>query len=193
MRKVAMTSVLLLAALCAAQQAPEPATGVLNISPTDTTRTLLTGATITLIGEMSPDHEVTQTRSKFSNLPVDTYSIRVEKPGYRTTLVRNVQALAGQTGGLVVILQSGDPKDTINVEKPEVVYGDADLMERFYAEVPRKHSVDDIPGCFGRGMEPGVIDPNEPKSSEPKICESHCFGRGTASSRAENVPGHERL
>src|SRR6516164_729668 len=86
----------------------------------------------------------------FGVLTPGTYSVKVEKQGFRTTEVGKVEVYTGKTSSVVLTLQPGATSETVEVSASAVTVDTAstaissNLDDQFYANVPLARNVTSI-------------------------------------------------
>jgi hypothetical protein len=123
MRKVQaalVAGVVLLAGSVLAQRA----TAILRGEVSDPTGAVISGAKVTAKNETTGLTRSTTTNAaglySFSDLPVGTYQIDIEYPGFKTEVRSKVVLNVADTRALDVQLSTGEVAETVNVESPAI-------------------------------------------------------------------------
>src|SRR5580765_6130906 len=138
----------------------------------DSTGAVIPGAKVTLTG---PNGTQTINRENdgnflFSRLAPGTYSLKVEKQGFKAADAKGVQVEVGRTASIRMELQPGSATETVEVSAEAITVDTAstasgsNLSDTFYSKVPTQRNVS---GLFY--VAPGVTDSGGAGQSNPSI------------------------
>jgi len=137
---------------------------------TDPQGAVLPDATVTLTNKETARSTVTQTNGSgvynFNGLSPSTYSIKVEKAGFKQQFLDNVHVIAEQANGVDVVLQLGQATETVTVTDatPAIDTETSNLSgtvsEQEYQKLPSFgrdpfQLLQLAPGAFGDGSQEG--------------------------------------
>jgi Carboxypeptidase regulatory-like domain/TonB-dependent Receptor Plug Domain len=139
---------------------------------TDTTGAVVPQAKVTLTGPTGTKTAMTGTEGKFlfPVLSLGTYSVRVEKEGFRTASLRAVDVSIGKTSSVSVTLEPGAVNEVVEVTGNAVTVDTtstavgSDLDDSFYRQVPVAR---DVASLFYTA--PGAADSGGAGHSNPSI------------------------
>jgi hypothetical protein len=165
--------VFLVACLCSTMLAQQSAvSGNVNGSVTDSTGAVISGATVTLTGPTG--NKTTQTNDQgvffFPSLSPGTYSIKVERQGFKAADIRGVEVAINRNSSVHIGMQPGSASEVVNVSAEAVTVDTAstavgtNLSDNFYANVPVQRNV---AGLFYAA--PGVSDGGGTGAANPSI------------------------
>jgi len=136
----------------------------------DSTQALVPGAQVTITG---PIGSLTQTTSGdgsflFSTLIPGTYSIKVQKTGFKVASFKSAEVLINKTTSIEVILETGQISETVEVNAAATTVDttatsvNSDFSDDFYAKIPLGRGVSSLfylaPGVVSGGGT-GVENP----------------------------------
>lgn len=138
----------------------------------DKTEAVVAGATVTITGPIGNSTKTTSDQGDFlfSTLIPGFYSVKVEKSGFKSANVTNVEVLINRTSNIRVIIEPGTVTETIEVVATAIAVENtsaavtADLADTTYKNLP-----------LGRGvasifyLSPGVVSGLGTGASNPSI------------------------
>lgn len=138
----------------------------------DSTGAVVSGAKVTVTGAMGSKSATTEADGRFSFplLTLGSYSVRVEKQGFRTAQFKAITVEIGKTATLTAMLEPGLVTETVEVSGTAVAIDTAssavgaNLSDQFYNAVPVPRNV---AGLFYTA--PGVADGGQTGTANPSI------------------------
>src|SRR5215471_3959962 len=138
----------------------------------DSTGAVIPGAKVTLSGPTGTQTINSENDGNFlfSRLAPGTYSLKVEKQGFKAADAKGVQVEVGRTANLKMQLQPGAATETVEVSAEAVTVDTAstasgsNLSDTFYSKVPTPRNVS---GLFY--VAPGVADSGGSGRANPSI------------------------
>src|SRR5882762_6560504 len=138
----------------------------------DASKGTVAGAQVTLTGPIGSLSQNTTEQGTFlfSTLIPGTYSVKVQKTGFKSAEFRNVEVLINKTTSIEAILETGEVSQIVEVTAASVTVDTsssavgADLADTFYQNIP-----------VGRGvaslfyLSPGAVDGLQTGSNNPSI------------------------
>lgn len=168
-----LTVTLLVLGACMGSFAQQTAvSGNVNGSVTDSTGAVISGANVTLSGPTGNKSAQTNDQGVFffPSLAPGTYSIKVERQGFKAADVQGVEVAINRNSSVRVTLQPGSASEVINVSAEAVTVDTTstavgtNLNDNFYANVPVQRNV---AGLFY--VAPGVADGGGTGAANPSI------------------------
>src|SRR3954468_19236350 len=169
---ISMTALVLALALTGFAQNETSVRGNLAGVVLDASGAVIPGAKIVASGPIGTKESTTDNDGRFTMplLPPGTYSIRVEKQGFRTADVRGVEVVVSRTSSVSINLQPGGSSETIEVSAAAVTVVTSstavgtNLKDTFYSRVPVARNVT---GLFY--ASPGVTSGGGTGAGNPSI------------------------
>jgi len=138
----------------------------------DASKGTVAGAQVTITGPIGSLSQNTTEQGTFlfSTLIPGTYSVKVQKTGFKSAEFRNVEVLINKTTSIEAILETGEVSQIVEVTAASVTVDTsssaigADLADTFYQNIP-----------VGRGvaslfyLSPGAVDGLQTGSNNPSI------------------------
>jgi hypothetical protein len=140
---------------------------------TDVTGAVVPDATVHIVNNGTKAERTTQTNGagewSLPNLPPANYSLRIEKPGFKTSTISSLDVQIGQTANGSVILQVGGSSETVEVSTlpPQL-----QTQEATVGQVIDQKQINDLP-LNGRNvlqlatLAPGVSPPQTGQTGAP--------------------------
>src|SRR5271157_2278224 len=147
------------------------ARGALGGIVQDTTSATVPDASVTVTGPIGSESGVTNDdgRFLFPSLIPGTYSVRVQKQGFKVEEIKNVEVLINSTKSIRVTIEPGEISQTVEVIAPVFTVDatsaavSSDLPDTFYKDVPLGRNVSAIfylsPGVVS-GLGTGAANPS---------------------------------
>jgi hypothetical protein len=169
---ISMTALVLALALTGFAQNETSVRGNLAGVVLDASGAVIPGAKIVASGPIGTKESTTDNDGRFTMplLPPGTYSIRVEKQGFRTADVKGVEVVVSRTSSVSINLQPGGSSETIEVSAAAVTVDTSstavgtNLNDTFYSRVPVARNVT---GLFY--ASPGVTSGGGTGAGNPSI------------------------
>jgi len=138
----------------------------------DSTGAVLPGAKVVLTGPTGSKTATSENDGKFvfPVLTLGTYSVRVEKQGFRAAELKGVEVVAGKTSAITITMQPGSISEVVEVSGTAVTVDTssaavgADLPDTFYQQVPVARNV---AGLFY--VAPGAVSGGGTGQANPSI------------------------
>lgn len=177
---LAFMALLALAALPLVAQQTTAVTGGLNGTITDSTGALVMGATVTTTGPQGTRTTITDSLGhySFTGLVPGSYSVKVERSGFKTVTSTNNEVLVGVSSTLNLRLSVGNTQQTIEVSATAVNIDtqstaiSTNLSNTFFNKVPMPRTVSAIfyaaPGVAG-GQVAAAPNESGPGAANPSI------------------------
>lgn len=149
--------------------------GNLSGAVLDSTGATVQGAKVVLTGPIGTKTVTTENdgRFMFPLLIPGSYSVRVEKQGFRAAEVKNVQVATGRTSSVQIGLQPGTVSEVVEVSAAAITIDTtstavgSNLSDQFYESVPVPRSVAGL-----MYTAPAVVDGGQTGSANPSIAGS---------------------
>jgi Carboxypeptidase regulatory-like domain len=126
----------------------------------DPSKALISGASVTVIGPLGSLNQTTTAQGTFlfTGLVPGTYRVKVEKEGFKATLLPSVTVLINNTATVNVTLETGSVSTTVEVTSSAMAVDtnnssvNSNLDDTFYNSVPVKRNVSSV-----MLMAPGAV------------------------------------
>src|SRR3954462_15319612 len=142
-----LTITFLVANFCWAQESA--VSGNVGGAVVDSTGAVVAGATITLTGQAG--NKTSQTSEQgvftFSQLAPGTYSVKVERQGFKGADVKGIEVAINRTSSIRITLVPGSAGETVNVSAEALTVDTtstavgSNLSDKFYSSVPIQRNV----------------------------------------------------
>jgi len=138
----------------------------------DSTGAVVPGAKVTLTGPIGSKIATSDAEGKisFPVLTLGSYTVKVEKQGFRAAELKGVEVAAGRTSSVTITLQPGSTSEVVEVSSTAVTVDTtsaavgANLADTFYQQVPVARNVS---GLFY--VAPGAVDSGGAGRSNPSV------------------------
>src|SRR5258707_9528013 len=156
MRKLVLSALVLtlsaVTSLSARAQDQGSARGNLSGIVYDSSKAVVPDAQVTITGPLGSQSEPTGDQGSFlfQTLVPGTYSIRVQKPGFKVVEMRGAEVLINKTTSIEVTLEAGEVSQTIEVSSAAVTVDtssssvNSDFADTFYENVPMQRGVSSL-------------------------------------------------
>jgi hypothetical protein len=139
---------------------------------TDSTGAVVPGAKITITGPIGSKTLSSENdgRFMFPLLTLGTYSVKVEKQGFRGAELKGVEVVSGKTSSVTIAMQPGSVSEVVEVSAAAVTIDTsstavgASLTDSFYSSVPVPRNVAGL-----LYTAPGVVDGGQTGAANPSI------------------------
>jgi hypothetical protein len=138
----------------------------------DKTGAVVSDAKVTLTGPMGSNLVMTggEGRFFFGTLTLGTYSVKIEKQGFRSVELSDIQVMTGRTSTVTAKLEPGAVTEVVEVSSTAVAVDTqstsvgANLSDTFYQDVPVARNVASL-----FYVAPGAVDGGGTGRSNPSI------------------------
>jgi hypothetical protein len=163
----------LIANLCSMMWAQESAvSGNVSGVVVDSTGAVVPGASLTLTGQAGTKsaQSTEQGQFTFSQLAPGTYSVKVERQGFKASDVRGIEVAINRTSSVKITLVPGASEEVVNVSAEALAVDTtstavgSNLSDKFYSSVPIQRNV---AGLFY--TTPGVVSGGGTGAQNPSI------------------------
>src|SRR6266702_8620825 len=138
----------------------------------DTTKAVVPGAQVTITG---PIGSLTQSTTEegsflFSTLIPGSYSLKVQKSGFKVASIKSAEVLINKTTSIEVILETGQVSETVEVNAASVTVDTstsavtADISDTFFQNIPVQRGVANL-----FYLSPGAVDGIQTGGNNPSI------------------------
>jgi hypothetical protein len=138
----------------------------------DSTKAVVPGAQVTITGPIGSQTQTTTGDGSFlfSTLIPGSYSVKVQKPGFKVASFKNAEVLINKTSSIEVVLETGQISEIVEVNAAAVTVDEtassvnSDFSDDFYSKIP-----------IGRGVSslfylaPGVVSGGGTGHENPSI------------------------
>jgi hypothetical protein len=169
----ALTALALIAGLCCSAMGQESSVrGNINGVVVDSTGAVVPGAAVTLSGATGTKTYQTDDQGQFlfPLLSPGSYSVKVERQGFRQADVKGIEVAINRTSSVRITMQPGSTSEVVNVSAEAVTVDTSstavgtNLSDNFYQSVPVQRNVS---GLFYAA--PGVADGGAAGAANPSI------------------------
>src|SRR5216683_2423437 len=142
----------------------------------DSTKALVPGAQVTITGPIGSQTQTTTAEGSFlfSTLIPGSYSVKVQKAGFKVANIKSAEVLINKTTSIEVILETGQVSETVEVSAAATTVDtsatsvNSDFSDDFYSKIPLGRGVSSLfylaPGVVSGGGT-GVENPSISGSS----------------------------